>query len=152
MTNILKALEFVLSSLIIGSAVFFGLESGFHHQYSMSTVNPYAFEYSEIVELKQPESPEVIIPEIRLASFEDEFAVRPVVRNLTEEDWKLLESISLAEVWKPRCRGCRSCSGSWSSIGWKRQAKRQGRLSSPPVSSTQEGCTVGMNCLLKRES
>jgi hypothetical protein len=98
MTNILKALEFVLSSLIIGSAVFFGLESGFHHQYSMSTVNPYAFEYSEIVELKQPESPEVIIPEVRLASFEDEFAVRPVIRNLTEEDWKLLESISIAEA------------------------------------------------------
>ena len=97
MTNILKALEFVLSSLIIGSAVFFGLESGFHHQYSMSTVNPYAFEYSEIVELKQPTPPEVIIPEVRLASFEDEFAVDPIIRNLTEQDKKELRLIAEAE-------------------------------------------------------
>lgn len=97
MTNILKALEFVLSSLIIGSAVFLGLESGFHHQYSMSTVNPYAFEYSEIVELKQPESPEVIIPEVRLASFEDEFAVDPIIKNLTEAEKRELQLIADAE-------------------------------------------------------
>lgn len=98
MPNILKALNFVLSSLIIGAAVFFGLQSGFHHQYSISTENPYAFESSEIVELRQPTPPEVVIPEVRLASFEDEFAVRPVVRNLTEEDWQLLESIAIAEA------------------------------------------------------
>ena len=53
----------------------------------------------EVVELPEPkkvEQPEV--PEVRLVSFRDEFAVKPLIRNLTEEEWQLLESISIAEA------------------------------------------------------
>jgi hypothetical protein len=50
------------------------------------------------VELSYPEE-EVIreIPEVRFTSFEDEFAVDPIIRNLTEQDKKELRLIAEAE-------------------------------------------------------
>ena len=51
----------------------------------------------EVVELSQPEYKEQPVPEVRLVTFEDEFAVKPIIRNLTEEDKELLRRISQAE-------------------------------------------------------
>ena len=52
----------------------------------------------EVVELRQPEAPDQIVPEVRLATFEDEFAVKPIIRNLTEEDKRILMQIACAEA------------------------------------------------------
>lgn len=51
----------------------------------------------EVVELKVPEQKIPPLPEVRLATWTDPFAVKPLIRNLTEEDWRLLESIAIAE-------------------------------------------------------
>lgn len=59
----------------------------------------------EVVELKVPEKEVPEVPEIRLATFRDEFAVRPIVRELTEEEWKLLESIGIAEAGNQDAQG-----------------------------------------------
>ena len=59
----------------------------------------------EVVELKAPEKEVPEVPEIRLATFRDEFAVRPIVRELTEEEWKLLESIGIAEAGNQDAEG-----------------------------------------------
>lgn len=54
--------------------------------------------FDTVVELKTPVTKIPEIPDVRLVSFEDPFAVKPLIRNLSEEDWKLLESISIAEA------------------------------------------------------
>lgn len=52
----------------------------------------------EVVELSYPEEEPIReIPEVRFTSFEDEFAVKPLIRNLTEEDKELLRRIAQAE-------------------------------------------------------
>ena len=52
----------------------------------------------EVVELPERKVEQPEVPVIRFVSFEDEFAVKPLIRNLTEEEWQLLESISIAEA------------------------------------------------------
>lgn len=52
----------------------------------------------EIVELKAPEKEVPEVPEVRLVTWSDPFAVREIIRNCTEEEWRLIESISIAEA------------------------------------------------------
>ena len=53
----------------------------------------------EVVTLPEPKKIELPnVPEVRLSTFEDEFAVRSIVRNLTEEEKELLVQISMAEA------------------------------------------------------
>lgn len=67
-----------------------------HINHSIPTAEHYSAE--EIVELKTPTYTVPELPEVRLATWTDPFAVKPLIRNLTEEDWRLLEAISLAEA------------------------------------------------------
>lgn len=67
-----------------------------HHTYTVPRDTPTIID--EAVELKQPEHKEQPIPEVRLATFEDEFAVKPLIRNLTDEDKELLMRIAQAEA------------------------------------------------------
>jgi hypothetical protein len=53
-----------------------------HINHSIPTAEHYSAE--EIVELKTPTYTVPELPEVRLASFEDEFAVDPIIKNLTE--------------------------------------------------------------------
>lgn len=61
----------------------------------------------QVVELKQPviEVPDQTVPEVRLSTFEDPFAPDPRLKDLTEEDWYLIESISLAEAMNQGVEG-----------------------------------------------
>ena len=53
----------------------------------------------EVIELKVPVvEVEHEIPDVRMASFEDPFYRKPVIRNLTEEDCDLLMRIAQAEA------------------------------------------------------
>ena len=52
----------------------------------------------EPIEIQTPAAKVADVPEVRFITFEDEFAVKPLIRNLTEEEWRLLESISIAEA------------------------------------------------------
>ena len=49
------------------------------------------------IELKTPAARVAEVPEVRFASFQDEFAVDPIIRNLTEEEKKELRLIAEAE-------------------------------------------------------
>lgn len=50
------------------------------------------------IEIQTPAARVAEVPEVRFASFQDEFAVRSVIRNLTEEDKELLMQIAQAEA------------------------------------------------------
>ena len=53
--------------------------------------------FDEIVELKTPEAKIPELPVVRLVSFEDPFAVDPIIKNLTEEEKIELQLIADAE-------------------------------------------------------
>lgn len=52
----------------------------------------------EPIEIQAPAARVAEVPEVHLVSYTDEFAVKPLIRNLTEEEWQLLESIAIAEA------------------------------------------------------
>lgn len=52
----------------------------------------------EPIKIQTPAARVAEVPEIRLATYSDPFAVRAVIRNLSDEDWLLIESISIAEA------------------------------------------------------
>lgn len=81
--------------ILIGLAVKGTIENQFTPQ-TLQHDSPMVLD--EVVELPEPQKVEHEIPEVRLASFSDPFAVKPLIRNLTEEEWQLLESISIAEA------------------------------------------------------
>lgn len=97
MKNILNSLFVLVAFTFFCIAVRGSIEN---HNFHMSTVShddPMFLD--EIIELSEPQKVEPpIVPEIRLANFEDSFAVRPIVRNLTEEEKELLVRISMAEA------------------------------------------------------
>ena len=94
----------------------------------------------EVVELRQPETPDQIVPEVRLASFEDPFYRRPILKNLTEEDWYLLESISLAEAGNQGVEGV-------ALIQWVvlNRCERSGQSVRQVIYAENQFYTVGMN-------
>lgn len=49
------------------------------------------------IEIKTPAARAAEVPEVRFASFQDEFAVDPIIRNLTEEEKRELRLIAEAE-------------------------------------------------------
>ena len=49
------------------------------------------------IEIKTPAARVAEVPEVRFASFQDEFAVDPIIRNLTEEEKRELRLIAEAE-------------------------------------------------------
>ena len=79
--------------VLVGIMVKGSIES---HDYTIHTIKPQIYEEEITLSQKTYEIPEV--PDVRMATFEDEFAVKPLVRNLTEYDWQLLESIAIAEA------------------------------------------------------
>ena len=52
----------------------------------------------EVVELPKSEKVVYEIPEVRLISFSDPFAVRSIIRNLSDDEWEIVESCSIAEA------------------------------------------------------
>ena len=95
MRNILKC--FIICSIIIlwGFALS-GTISAHTSQHTVPHDDPMTFD--TVVELKTPATKIPEIPDIRLVSFEDEFAVKPIIRNLTEEDKRILMQIACAEA------------------------------------------------------
>ena len=95
MRNILKC--FIICSIIIlwGIACK-GTIQAHTSQHTVPHDDPMTFD--TVVELKTPEAKIPEIPDIRLVSFEDEFAVKPIIRNLTEEDKRILMQIACAEA------------------------------------------------------
>lgn len=81
--------------ILVGLAVKGTIENQFTSQ-TVQHDSPMVLD--EVVELPEPQKVEQEIPEVRLVSFEDQFAVKPLIRNLTEEEWQLLESIAIAEA------------------------------------------------------
>lgn len=54
--------------------------------------------FDEIIEIRQPQYKVPDVPEVRLATFTDEFAVKPLIRNLTDDDKELLVRIAMSEA------------------------------------------------------
>jgi len=52
----------------------------------------------EAVELPERKVKQPEVPVIRLVSFSDPFAVRSIIRNLSDDDWEIVESCSVAEA------------------------------------------------------
>ena len=67
-----------------------------HHAHTVPRDTPMVMD--EVIELRQPTYKTPELPEVRLASFEDEFGVKPLIRNLTDEDKDLLMRIAQSEA------------------------------------------------------
>lgn len=50
------------------------------------------------IEIQTPAAKVADVPEVHFVSFTDEFAVKPIIRNLTEEDKRILMQIACAEA------------------------------------------------------
>lgn len=50
------------------------------------------------IEIQTPAAKVADVPEVHYVSFTDEFAVRSVIRNLSDEEWEIVESCSIAEA------------------------------------------------------
>ena len=101
-----KVIEIVITLSFVSLAIVGSYHSHFHAQ--QVPHDAYTI-IGEPIEITYPEH-EVEIPEVHLASFEDEFTVKvhPIVPTLTEKDWELVESISIAEAGNQSVEGVAS--------------------------------------------
>lgn len=93
MKQTLKLLITCLIIIIWGFGIHGTVQAHINH--SIPTAEHYSAE--EIVELKTPAYTVPELPEVRLANFEDEFAVDPIIKNLTETEKGELQLIADAE-------------------------------------------------------
>ncbi len=94
MKQTLKLLITCLIIIIWGFGIHGTVQAHINH--SIPTAEHYSAE--EIVELKTPTYTVPELPEVRLATWTDPFAVRNVIRQCSDEEWRLIESISIAEA------------------------------------------------------
>lgn len=92
MREVLKCFIACLIIIVWGIGIY-GTASAHTYELPKKPVN----ESFEIVKLPEPEKTEQVIPEVRLVSFEDSFAVDPIIRNLTEQEKNELRLIAEAE-------------------------------------------------------
>lgn len=95
MREVLKCIVTCLIIIVWGIAVKGSIEA---HGNAPTVSHDSPMMLDEIIELKTPEYKVPEIPDVRLATFEDEFAVKPLIRNLTEEEKDLLVRISMSEA------------------------------------------------------
>lgn len=94
----MRKLEIILSILVIIAFCFIIPKTIEAHTAPKNLTPDVPMLADEVVELKMPTYRIPEIPVVRLANFQDEFAVKPLIRNLTEEDKELLMQIAQAEA------------------------------------------------------
>lgn len=92
-----EIIKFICTCLIIivwGFGIYGTVQAHINHSIPMAE----HYSSEEQVEIKQPPVRTPDLPDAHLVTWSDSFAVRAVVRNATEEEWRLIESISIAEA------------------------------------------------------